>query len=221
MKKLLISLLLALGINHAANLAKVQALDAQSSAGDRNASAYQLVEEDRRVLGDRERRPGQPEHTKITGEHEPNPAFANYGRGRAGASPYEALARAASSKRQVDNCPCGPDCKCPDPMVCKNGDCKKNYIIFFSAEWCRPCQRMYPRIDELRKAGYIVYVLDVDKYKATAESFSIGSLPTTVVMDKGKETNRYIGIVDKSTITDVTKTRDEQKKDAPCDYNFR
>jgi thiol-disulfide isomerase/thioredoxin len=230
MKKLLIAVLLTMGLmTHAANLAEAQTLDTKPGYRVGDEDPDRLAGEDGSASRDRELGPGQPGHTEITGEHEPNPQFESYRRPQP--SPYDALVEEVETETGAVNggwlpsghdCPCGPDCKCPDPSVCKNGDCKKNYVIFFTADWCRACQRMYPRIKELRDAGYIVYVFNIDKFKPAAEKFQIESLPTTVVMDQGKEVARFIGVVEKSKITNVTKTRDEQATaDPTTDYDLR
>jgi len=214
--KNLITAILILGMTHAPSMAEVQTLDKKTISRFGNPSAYQLVKEDRGTNIDRERRARPAGRAEVTGEHVANPLYETY-RGGSQAS----LSSQTWEPLDLDDCPCGPDCKCPDKMVCKNGDCKRNYVIFFSAEWCRPCQRMYPRIEELRKAGYIVYVMDVDQYKKAGEAFQIKSLPTTVVMDQGKETHRFVGVVEKNKITSVTKTKDEQTTTTtPSDYNF-
>lgn len=121
----------------------------------------------------------------------------------------------------TDNCPCGPDCECSDPRVCEHGNCKKNYVVFFTAPWCAACHKMYPRIEELREAGYIVYSLDIEKFQGAAERFKIESLPTTVVMEDGKEIARFVGVVPMDKITSVAKTKDEQAETkTETDYNF-
>jgi thioredoxin 1 len=112
---------------------------------------------------------------------------------------------------------CGPDCKCPDHDICKDGNCKKNYVVVFTAKWCGPCKIMKPRIKELGEAGYIVYFVDVDDSEQAARKFNVSSLPTTVVMENGKELDRFVGIVSKDRITRIAKTRDQQSDP----YNFR
>lgn len=102
-------------------------------------------------------------------------------------------------------------------MVCKNGDCLKNYVMMFSASWCRPCHEMYPRIKELREQGYIVYVFDVDKYTDASKRFKVQSLPTTIVMGGGKELKRFVGVVSTDQIKEYAKTKEQQNT---TDYNF-
>jgi thioredoxin 1 len=86
----------------------------------------------------------------------------------------------------------------------------------FTATWCGPCKQMKPRLKELEGAGYIVYFVDVDDSKEAAKDFNVSSMPTTVVMENGKELDRFIGIVSKDRITRIAKTRDQQSDP----YNF-
>jgi thioredoxin 1 len=114
-------------------------------------------------------------------------------------------------------------------MICDKGDCKKNYLLLFTADWCLPCKRLYPTIEKLRKDGYIVYVLDADKYVEAKEEFEVKSLPTLVVMNDGKEVKRFVGVTGGDTLRENLKTRVEQDADKPdtpdtpdngTDYNF-
>lgn len=57
----------------------------------------------------------------------------------------------------------------------------KPAIIDFYADWCAPCKKMAPALDELSKeyAGRIyIYKVDVDNEKELASVFGIQSLPT-------------------------------------------
>lgn len=203
MKKLILALLILLGNVHAPSLVEISTMAAESRPGSSDAQAGELVREDQRTDQDRKRSP-RPSHGEVTGEFVLNPKFPSYPK---------------TPEKMNENCPCGPDCPCPDPRVCEQGNCKKNYVVFFTAAWCSACHKMYPRIEELRKAGYIVYTLDVDKFTDAAAKFKIEALPTTVVLDKGKEIARFVGVVGTDKVTSVAKTKDEQA-DQGMDYNF-
>lgn len=206
MKKTLIALLILLVILNAPSLVEFSSVAAESSARGSHAQADQLVGEDKRTDEDRERRTG-PSRGEVTGEFQPNPKFPSYPK-----TPTETTMN--------NGCPCGEDCQCPDPRVCEQGNCRKNYVAFFTAAWCSACHKMYPAIEELRKAGYIVYVLDIDKFPKSAEKFKVEALPTTVVMDQGKEIARFVGVVSNQKITSVAKTKDEQADSEPLDYKL-
>lgn len=221
MKKLLPILTLVLAIIHAPNLVEISAVadEHRPRAGDQDTG--EVVGEDQRTHGVGERSDRQAQARQageveavVTGESAPNPKFPSYNQTATGST-------TAKEPVMQDGCPCGPDCKCPDLRVCEHGNCKKNYVIFFSASWCGPCKQMYPRIEELRATDYIVYFFDIDKFPNAAKKFNVASIPTTVVMDNGKEVARFVGVVDKGRIMDVTKTRSEQNDpDGPFDYKF-
>lgn len=142
-----------------------------------------------------------------TGAHEPNP----------NAKDWPLAYDLGSFQASVD-----PDCKhgaelCPNEMVCKAGDCKKNYVAMFSAEWCGPCKSMYSTIKSLREQGYIVYVFDVDKFPEAAKKYRAVSVPTFAFMDGGKEVKRVVGVTSEETFKQNLKTKAEQTIITPDD----
>lgn len=205
MKKLLLALTILLGVANAPNLAEFSTLAAESGHRVRQAATDQLARKDQRTHEDRQRSTGPVQET-VTGEFVANPAYPSYSK--------------APLPPMTDNCPCGPDCQCPDPLVCEHGNCKKSYVVFFTAPWCSACHKMYPRIEELRKAGYIVYALDIEKFQDAARRFKIKALPTTVVMENGKEIARFVGVVSTDQITSVAKPKDAQAETNHTDYNL-
>lgn len=80
---------------------------------------------------------------------------------------------------------------------------------------------MYPVFKELEAAGYIVYTLNADKLDKNGRAFNVQSLPTVVVMDGGKEVERFTGVTSIDSIKSKLKTRDEQKKPNGFDYDLR
>jgi len=121
-------------------------------------------------------------------------------------------------------CSCGDECHCVVEDICKNGDCKKNYVLLFTAKWCRACPRMKLVAEQLRQEGYIVYVVDFDDIGDRIAPLKITHLPTTLVFDDGKETKRFVGVASIEDIKDGLKKKSEQpdKKPVPPNpYNFR
>jgi thioredoxin len=75
-------------------------------------------------------------------------------------------------------------------------------IVDCWAPWCGPCQMMTPIVDELAKsyAGKIVFgKLNVDENPLTAGRFGVMSIPTLLVMKKGREIDRVIGAAPRRT----------------------
>ncbi|MCX7661271.1 MAG: thioredoxin [Candidatus Omnitrophica bacterium] len=68
-------------------------------------------------------------------------------------------------------------------------DCDLPVLIDFWAEWCGPCQKMHPIIEDLAQeyAGKVKFVkLNVDKFPEIASQFGIMSIPTFIFL-KGKK----------------------------------
>jgi thioredoxin 1 len=225
-------LMLLLGVSYAPNLVAIQAVAAEAAARNGDANAYQLVEEDRRVGGDREPLARQTASgwLALTNAAESTPVSARPAGTTASEAPKgtERTSPQAPGKGPVNggwtpDCPCGPECQCADPAICKNGDCKKNYIVLFTAKWCKYCPRQKLVMEQLEKEGYIVYVLDYDTHKDAAEELRISTLPTTLIFNDGKEVARYTGFTKAEQVKSGVKKRDEQKVEPkkPDPYDFK
>lgn len=122
-------------------------------------------------------------------------------------------------------CPCDADCKCLVEDICKNGDCKKNYVIQITATWCRACPRMKVVAEQLKKEGYIVYVVDFDSVRAKMDAMRISHVPATLVFNDGKEVKRFVGVASIDDIMDGLKKKSDQtdkKPESPqTSYNFK
>ena len=78
-------------------------------------------------------------------------------------------------------------------------------IAKFGAEWCGPCKKLDPIIDELAKDNpevKIVYV-DIDNDSALAAEYGILSVPTTLFFKAGKVMSSIIGLVPKAKLQAV------------------
>lgn len=76
-------------------------------------------------------------------------------------------------------------------------------LIDFWASWCGPCKMLSPIISELSeelKGQVKVCKVNVDDEGELAMNFQISSIPTLVVMDKGKVINRSVGYKTKEQI---------------------
>jgi thioredoxin 2 len=71
------------------------------------------------------------------------------------------------------------------------------------APWCGPCHMLAPTIDQLAAefAGRVrVMKLNVDDNPATAARFNARSIPMLLVLDRGREIDRMVGVRPKSDI---------------------
>ena len=68
------------------------------------------------------------------------------------------------------------------------------HVLYFTADWCNPCQRTRPITDELKREGLVDFLyVDVDTELNLAEQFGIKSIPTYVLIEDGKEIKRMNG----------------------------
>ena len=69
-----------------------------------------------------------------------------------------------------------------------------SHVLYFTAEWCNPCQRTRPIAEELRKDGVIDFIfVDADTEIELLEKFGIKSIPTYVLLEDGREIKRMNG----------------------------
>jgi thioredoxin-like negative regulator of GroEL len=68
------------------------------------------------------------------------------------------------------------------------------HVLYFTADWCNPCQRTRPITDELKREGLVDFLyVDVDTELKLAEQFGIKSIPTYLLIEDGKEIKRMNG----------------------------
>jgi len=66
-------------------------------------------------------------------------------------------------------------------------------ILYFTADWCTPCQRTKRFAKELIRDGVNIKFIDVDSEIEMVKNFKIMSVPTYVVLKDGQETYRSSG----------------------------
>ncbi len=79
----------------------------------------------------------------------------------------------------------------------------KPVLVDFFAEWCGPCKKLAPLLEELsnqKKDQVDMYKLDVDKVGEMAEQYMVQSIPTLIIFKDGKEISKQIGGLSKADL---------------------
>lgn len=75
-------------------------------------------------------------------------------------------------------------------------------VIDFWAEWCGPCRKVSPIIDELAEEydDVNIYKCDVDDCSEVCEQFGIRNIPTLIFWKDGKVVDKHVGTATKSQL---------------------
>ena len=79
----------------------------------------------------------------------------------------------------------------------------KPVIIDFYADWCPPCRKLSPLVEEIAKeykGKIVVYKVDTDKEKELAQSLGITNLPTLLFIPIKGNPQVTLGLIPKETI---------------------
>lgn len=64
-------------------------------------------------------------------------------------------------------------------------------VLVFTAKWCPACQRDKPQIEELRKSGAKITIVDYDVNPEIFKEYGVTQMPTYIVLDEdGNEVQR-------------------------------
>jgi thioredoxin 1 len=68
-------------------------------------------------------------------------------------------------------------------------------VYYFTADWCGPCKKVRPIVEELSRDQSEVkfQIIDVDSEGELARKFEVRSIPTFILIENGQEVNRFTG----------------------------
>jgi thioredoxin 1 len=73
-------------------------------------------------------------------------------------------------------------------------------IVYFSADWCGPCNMLRPSLDELArtfKGKARLAMLNADESPATFDKYEVRSVPSFILFKDGKPAARQVGAAPK------------------------
>jgi len=75
-------------------------------------------------------------------------------------------------------------------------------VFYFTAEWCEPCKKVKPVVEEMKKEGFQFQMIDADYEQLLVKRFQVKSVPTFILFEDEKEINRMTGSKTKKELED-------------------
>ena len=68
-------------------------------------------------------------------------------------------------------------------------------VYYFTAEWCQPCKKTRPIVEEMNREQTEIHfqIIDVDYNEELVQKFSIRAVPTFILFEDGVEKGRITG----------------------------
>jgi thioredoxin 1 len=68
-------------------------------------------------------------------------------------------------------------------------------VLYFTADWCNPCKKVRPIVEELNREQIIAkfFMIDADIENEMVSDFGVKSVPTFVLIRDNKEVSRTTG----------------------------
>lgn len=80
---------------------------------------------------------------------------------------------------------------------------KGKVLVDFYADWCGPCKRLAPILEELESID--VLKVNVDSFDEISRRYGIMSIPTLILFENGEEIKKTIGFKTKEEIKEFIK----------------
>ncbi|OGX68682.1 MAG: thioredoxin [Paenibacillus sp. RIFOXYA1_FULL_44_5] len=78
-------------------------------------------------------------------------------------------------------------------------------LVYFWAEWCPPCKRIAPILEELDKeiTNLNIAKINVDENPAIPSRFTVMSIPTLIVFKDGQAVDKVVGFQSKESLKNL------------------
>jgi thioredoxin 1 len=75
-------------------------------------------------------------------------------------------------------------------------------VFYFTADWCGPCKKVRPIVEELNRdqADVKFQIIDVDSEGELTRKFEVKSIPTFIRIEDNKEVKRVTGAQTRSDL---------------------
>lgn len=73
-------------------------------------------------------------------------------------------------------------------------------VFYFTADWCGPCKKVRPVVEDMIREGFHIQIIDVDIEKELVKNFEITSVPTFILFENEKQLNRISGAQTKNSL---------------------
>ena len=77
-------------------------------------------------------------------------------------------------------------------------------VFYFTANWCQPCKKVRPIVEELNRetADVKFQIIDVDIENDLVKTFQITSVPTFILFEDEEQINRITGAQTKEKLNE-------------------
>lgn len=81
----------------------------------------------------------------------------------------------------------------------------KSIIIDFYADWCGPCKRILPVLEEINDAydAVNIFKINIDEAQQLTQDLNITSIPSLIFYKEGAEFFRHIGLIEEDECRDI------------------
>jgi len=87
-------------------------------------------------------------------------------------------------------------------------DNTKTIIVQYYADWCGPCQKLKPILEQISSemSDIVFYRVDIEEFRDLAVDQNIKSIPTVVMSKNGTEVGRMTGFKPKHLVEEWINT---------------
>jgi len=67
-------------------------------------------------------------------------------------------------------------------------------VFYFTADWCQPCKKVKPIVEDMKKEGFQFQMVDADYEQLLVKRFEVKSIPTFILIENNEEVSRISGV---------------------------